>query len=66
MKYCKCSIYAFISNMTILTFSKAMDWDLLEEGMGEGGGGRGGLWIELRWGVSRSGGKSQEVRGSKV
>ena len=32
----------------------------------EGGGGRGGLWIELRWGVSRSGGKSQEVRGSKV
>ena len=30
--YYKCSIYAFVSNLTILTFSKAMNWDLLGGG----------------------------------
>ena len=34
--YCKFSIYAFVSNPNILTFSKVMDRNLM-----------GGLWIEL-------------------
>ena len=55
-----CSIYAFVSNLTILTFSKAMDQDLL----------RGAYGLSYSGGLSPSGGEggggSPEVGGSKV
>ena len=54
--YCKCSIYAFVSNLTILTFSKAMDQDLL---------GAYGLSYS-KWGISLNGGKSPEVGGLRT
>ena len=37
--YCKCSIYAFVSNLTILIFLKVIDLHLV-----------GDLWIEIEWG----------------
>ena len=51
-------VSAFVSNLTILTFSKDMGWDLL-----------GSLWIELQCGrvggggFSPSGGKAQRWGG---
>ena len=41
--YCKCSIYAFVSNPIILTFSKVMDQHLLGEIMDWAAVGKGGL-----------------------
>ena len=48
--YCKCSIYAFVRKLTIPTFSKAMNQDLL-----------GAYGLSYSQGVSPNGGKSPEV-----
>ena len=53
--YCKSSIYAFVSNLTILIFLKVIDLHLVED-----------LWIEIVWGgggLFQVGDKAQKLGG---